>query len=243
MNRYLRRLLKRSKAVWHKVDWFLWLITLGLVYYLYSHGDTPYVDIVKVALAIIFVLAVGLMLLGHLIRRRLSNGFVGSGLEAQLLSIEFKECEGTYLFVGRSFKPHLETFLRMYRPDSFGKKIVSLVLAPCGNDSELGMEHLEVIEALRTFRVEFRTLKREQSWWTHVFNNENENKVSILVGLDVRDRTNAAIVLRFEKMRNRYGFFDHFLSEAREIYSFSNTKPVAIWSKELRNLVNPESSR
>jgi hypothetical protein len=241
-NRYLRKLQRRFLSILHKIELVVWLGTFVILFVFWRHGEVPWSEVVKSVLVGSLLLAGGLVFLLHLLRRRLSSGVVHSRSEwpPKDFSEELEECDGAYMFIGDSFKPHLDTFISSYRQDASGKRKVSLVLAPAEKliDAELCRDHLEVIEALKDITVEFRAMQRPRSWWTHIFNVQDESNVFMILGLNSPDGKGPSTVLELEKIPKRHGLFEHFMSEARYVYSMSDIKDTEIWSNDLKRVIS-----
>lgn len=210
------------------------------LYFFWQEKDVPWIEVGKFTAIGIIVLAAYASFLWRLVRRRLSSGIVSSRKtwSEKRFSQDLRESEGKYLFVGNSFSPYIATFL-----DSFdlARREVSLVLASTEemNDRTLAQEHLNVIKALKGAKVEFRTMQRSRSLRLHLFNAENEDDAFMVLELSPPEG-GPAIILELEKTPNRYSLFDHFVSEANDVYDLSSVRTVEYWSRDLAQLTNSE---
>lgn len=247
LTRYLRRLLRNLLSILHKIELLISVVSIIVVLFIVLRGsDVSFIEVAK-SLPVVALFLVGCSLfLMHLVRRRISSGIVRirSKWSVDEFKEELKECEGTYLFVGNSFKPHLEAFIKGYAQDAGRRRKATLLLAPVETDAALAREHLEVIKALSDVGgVELRTMDRSRSWWMHAFNVELETRSAeeeghtfIVLGLNPVANGGLPTVLELEKTNKRQGLFEHFINEARYLYSVGNIKDPESWQRDLERL-------
>lgn len=183
------------------------------------------------------------LVLWRIWRRLIGLGIVGShaGWRKKEFIEQMRDCTSEYLFVGNSFKPHLEAFLESYHKGLRGPPKLQLVVAPAEQtkDAELAREHAEVISALRNIGVDvmFRTMKRPASWCIHVFDASDENNAVLVIGLNPPDGSQQLPrIVKIQRVPRRPALFEHFLQEGKTLWSDANVKNTDLWLKDLRRL-------
>ena len=133
---------------------------ITFTYLLGNKGEFHWAEFARLTLIGLVIAGALLYLMFRVVRRRLGNGIVSASRtwSSKNFSSSLEDCEAGYLFVGNSFEPYLDAFTKGF---SSSKGKVFLVLAPVekAEDVELGRAHLEVIEALKNYDVQFLTIR------------------------------------------------------------------------------------